>query len=79
MAGALVRWSLWWPHRDMRLVYARGAAVVAVVVGLVGAGLLARVTVRADARGVLVVSVVSVLVTSVLGYEWLVAITARYR
>jgi hypothetical protein len=32
--AALVRWSRWWPHPDMRQIWATGAAWVAGVVGL---------------------------------------------
>lgn len=34
--AALVRWSLWWPHSDMRQLWANAAIALAAVIGVTG-------------------------------------------
>lgn len=71
-ALTLFLWSLWWPHRDMRQIWATGVGTVSAVLGIV---LLSRGAVRRPAgrtrRSAVTLCVIGTGVLGVPGYALL--------
>lgn len=66
--AALVRWSIWWPHSDMRQLWAYGATGLATFVAVVTLG-MGAVRLRPTARWRLAVLVIiAVLAGATLGF-----------
>jgi predicted Kef-type K+ transport protein len=76
---ALLVWSAWWPHSDLRQIWAFAAAILAF---LVGAGALVwaltRVA-RRDRRQLLTLTGVAVVLGATVGFGMLFALTSSYR
>lgn len=78
-AAALARWSLWWPHRDMRQMFATAATVGLGVVGLLALG-IALGSSSDRGRTVIVLTVVgAVALGGVAGFMVLQSATASAR
>lgn len=79
VVAALVRWSQWWPHSDMRQIWANGLTGLLGLIGLVSLTVVAR---RLDGRQrwFLIGLVVAAAVIGVWGgFELLRASTAGLR
>lgn len=77
--AALVRWSQWWPHSDMRQVWANGLTVLSGVVGLITLSVAFR---RLDGRHRWLLAGFAVLAAAVGllgGFELLRGATADLR
>lgn len=76
---ALVRWSLWWPHPDMRQLHAIFWAGVLAVIGVV-AFVRALVALSNRDRGIFLLFFAAfVLLGAVAGFAILESMTASYR
>ena len=76
---ALLVWSAWWPHSDMRQIWANGAAALAFLVG-VGALVWARARVdRRDRQALMVLTGAAVVLGATVGFGVLFALTSSYR
>ena len=76
---ALLVWSAWWPHSDMRQI---GANAVAALAFLVGAGAFIWALARVDShdRGRLwALAGAAVVLGSTVGFGMLFALTSSYR
>lgn len=77
--AALVRWSQWWPHSDMRQIWANGLTVVSAAVGLIT---LPIAFIRLDGRHrwfLVGFAVVAALIGLLGGFELLRGATADLR
>ena len=77
--SALARWSIWWPHADMRQ---RWATYILVVASLITLWTLGRSLGARPARTkvtVLVAWAAAVAVGATLGFSWLRSATLPYR
>lgn len=79
LAAALIRWSAWWPHRDMRQWWANGATAALGFVGVVLLSIVARKVSRNRLPVVALVLVVAALAAGLLGYDWLIDATIEDR
>lgn len=77
--AALLRWSWWWPHPDMRQLWAHGAVVLSALLASVGAAVTFR---GEDGRGRRVfvgLVVLAVVLGAVVGFAVLREATAPLR
>lgn len=73
--AALLRWSAWWPHPDLRQIWAFGATVLAAVVAIT-ASVIAFVQLPQRHRGTfLVLACASAVVGAVAGFAVLRSMT----
>lgn len=77
--AALVRWSLWWPHSDIRQIWATGLGGMAGVVGLVTLAVAFSRLAGRDRRLLVVSAVVAAVIGLVGGFRVLEQLTAWAR